>query len=126
MNAKKLRETGKKLLNKDMNKEKKEILNKLLEYFKESNINDFGYEKDKLISYKEAQILLDCISELEGKIEYLEYLKNENERLNNVIDELEKWLKEDVKDEKPDLYFQVLRKIDILDKLEELKGSVDE
>ena len=41
------------------------ILNKLLEYFKESNINDFGYEKDKLISYEEAQILLDYITNLQ-------------------------------------------------------------
>ena len=41
-------------------------------------------------------------------------------RLNNIINELEKWVKEDVKEEKPDLYFQVLRKIDILDKLKEL------
>jgi hypothetical protein len=47
----------------------------------------------------------------------------EIERLNNVIDELEEWIMEDVKDGKPDLYFQVVRKIDILDKLKELKGS---
>ena len=48
-----------------MKDETKEILNKLLEYFKESNINDFGYEEDKLISYEEAQILLDCINNLQ-------------------------------------------------------------
>ena len=49
------------------------------------------------------------------------YSKVEIDRLNNIIDGLEKWVKEDVKEEKPDLYFQVLRKIDILDKLKELK-----
>lgn len=48
-----------------MTEEIKEILNKLLEYFKESNINDFGYEKDKLISYEEAQILLNYITNLQ-------------------------------------------------------------
>lgn len=47
--------------------------------------------------------------------------KLERNRLNNIISELEKWIKEDVKEEKPDLYFQALRKIDILDKLKELK-----
>lgn len=55
---------------------KDEILNKLLEYFKKSNINDFGYEKDKLISYKEAQLLLD----------YITNLQEENERLKEKID----------------------------------------
>lgn len=51
----------------------------------------------------------------------LEQKDKEIDRLNNIINELEKWIKEDVKEEKPDLYFQVLRKIDILDKLKELK-----
>ena len=52
-----------------MKEETKEILNKLLEYFKESNINDFGYEKDKLISYEEAQILLDYITNLQQELQ---------------------------------------------------------
>ena len=51
------------------------------------------------------------------------YSKVEIDRLNNIINKLEKWVKEDVKEEKPDLYFQVLRKIDILDKLKELKEN---
>ena len=47
-------------------------------------------------------------------------LNLELQRKDNIINELKKWLNEDVKD-KPDLYFQVLRKIDILDKIEELE-----
>jgi hypothetical protein len=81
--------------------EKKEILNELLEYFKESNINDFGYEQDKLISYEEAQIILDYITnlrkieqdhqKLNGELrEENKKLQEENERLNNIINEL-KW-----------------------------------
>ena len=53
----------------------------------------------------------------------LEEKDKEIDRLNNIINELEKWVKEDVKEEKPDLYFQVLRKIDVLDKLKELKEN---
>ena len=48
-----------------MNNDKKEILDELLKYFKESNINGFGYEQDKLISYEEAQIILDYITNLQ-------------------------------------------------------------
>ena len=48
--------------------------------------------------------------------------KDEIARLNNIINELEKWLKENVND-KNDLYFQVVRKIDILDKLKDLKKN---
>ena len=53
----------------------------------------------------------------------IQVYEKEIDRLNNIIDGLEKWIKEDVKEEKPDLYFQVLRKIDILDKLKELKEN---
>lgn len=55
-----------------------------------------------------------------------EEIISEYDRLNNIIDGLEEWVKEDVKEEKPDLYFQVLRKIDILDKLKELKENNNE
>ena len=75
-----------------MSEEIKEILNKLLEYFKKSNINDFGYEKDKLISYEEAQIILDYITNLQEELEeekrieqadfkIIQNLEEENERL---------------------------------------------
>ena len=49
------------------------------------------------------------------------------DQLTNNWNELEKWIVQDVKDEKPDLYFdlyfQVLRKIDILDKMKEIKEN---
>lgn len=50
-----------------MNKEIKEIL----DYFKRSNKNRFGFEQDKLISYEEAQILLDYITNLQEENETL-------------------------------------------------------
>lgn len=53
-----------------------------------------NYKKDKSYIKQRLEYVspVDYISELEEKIEYLEYLKNENERLNNIIDELEKYL----------------------------------
>ena len=60
-----------------MSEEIKEILDRLLKYLKESNINNFGYEQDKLISYKEAQILLDYITNLQQKVEQLESIRKE-------------------------------------------------
>lgn len=47
--------------------------------------------------------------------------KQEKDQLTNNWNELEEWIMQDVKDEKPDLYFQVLRKVDILDKMNEIK-----
>ena len=54
-----------------------------------------NYKKDKSYIKQRLEYVppVDYISELEEKIEYLEYLKNENERLNNIIDEFENWLK---------------------------------
>lgn len=82
-----------------MSDEKNEILNKLLEYFKESNINNFGYEQDKLISYEEAQILLERITILQNGFkstveelceitEKYEKLQKENERLKEIVENL--------------------------------------
>jgi predicted metal-dependent enzyme (double-stranded beta helix superfamily) len=47
-------------------------------------------------------------------------------QLTNNWNELEEWIMQDVKDEKPDLYFQVLRKVDILDKMKEIKERKNE
>lgn len=49
-----------------------------------------NYKKDKSYIKQRLEYVspVDYISELEEKTEYLEYLKNENERLNNFIDEL--------------------------------------
>jgi hypothetical protein len=70
-----------------MTEEIKEILNKLLEYFKESNINDFGYEKDKLISYEEAQILLNYITNLQKENEKLKEELNCKEHFSSTMPE---------------------------------------
>ena len=70
-----------------MNNNIKEILDKLLKYFKESNKNDFGYEKDKLISYEEAQILLDYITNLqESEAYYYGYYKDYKSRIDKTIE----------------------------------------
>ena len=76
----------------NMKDEIKEILDKLLKYFKESNVNDFGYEQDKLISYEEAQILLDYITNLQEELEEEKRIEQEDlktiqeleEKLNNL------------------------------------------
>jgi hypothetical protein len=77
-----------------MNNSIKEILNKLLEYFKESNINDFGYEKDKLISYEEAQILLNYIANLQKENQNLKNQLDFIGEQNKHIDKLEKMIKD--------------------------------
>lgn len=90
---------------------------------------DKGYIKQRL----EYVSPVDYISELEEKIEYLEYLKNENERLNNVIDELENWClswKENDKycylssNNKDKCRYDIWG--EVLDKLKELKGETNE
>ena len=107
-----------------MKDETKEILNKLLEYFKESNINGFGYEQDKLISYEEAKILLDCITNLQkenqklkqpqifidtmdmeeryGQELYEDYLKEQLEDYKSRNEKANWWLKEMLKQAKSD------------------------
>lgn len=58
-----------------MNKE--EIFEELLEYFKRSNKNQFGYEQDKLISYEEAQIILNKFNKQKEVIDKIkEYIKS--------------------------------------------------
>ena len=70
-----------------MNNEIKEILDRLLKYFKESNINDFGYEQDKLISYEEAQILLDYITNLQEENENLKLSLKDRLKYSDELDE---------------------------------------
>ena len=52
----------------------KDEIKEILEYYKRTNKNHFGYEQDKIITYKEAQILLD----------YITNLQEENERLEKI------------------------------------------
>jgi hypothetical protein len=63
---------------------KYEILNDLLRYLKESNKNSFGYENDKLISYKEAQILLDYIKKLKKEIKEIKSFIGDTDLINTI------------------------------------------
>ena len=92
----------------------KNIIYTTLEYVDREEVSSVGTPFTSTSIGKEIKELL------EGEKTF-NSIWEENQRLNNIINELEKWVKEDVKEEKPDLYFQVLRKIDILDKLKELK-----
>lgn len=89
-----------------------------------------NYKKDRIYIKQRLEYVspVDYISKLEEKIEYLEYLKNENERLNNIIDELEEYLQNRCNyfDEMQVDYMKDCSKeyeeIDnVLDKLKELK-----
>ena len=53
-----------------------------------------NYKKDKSYVKQRLEYVspVDYISKLEEKTEYLEYLKNENERLNNIIDKALEYL----------------------------------
>ena len=56
------------------------------------------------------------------------YIENQNkdkeiERLNNIINELEKWLEEDLKQVYRDAGHRHNLILEVLDKLQELKGS---
>lgn len=75
------------------------------------------YLEQENVNYKVQKYITDYISENGIICE-----KNKQiDQLTNNWNELEEWIMQDVKDEKPDLYFQVLRKIDILDKMKEIK-----
>ena len=125
---------------------------KIIDYLKRSNKNKFGFEQGKLINYEEAQLLLDYITNLQQENKrlkkdnksYQEYpfiiiekngvicSKNQEiERLNNIINELEKYL------ENRNSFFKEMNRDygthhdlldeneNILDKLKELKESVN-
>ena len=83
-----------------------------------------NYKKDKSYIKQRLEYVspVDYISELEEKIEYLEYLKNENERLNNVIDELEKSLVNEINNKYSSNEYKQTMNLVLL-KLKELKGS---
>lgn len=79
----------------------KELISKVISY----NYNEFGEEFG------------DCIVDMKNKIE------DENERLNNIINELEKYINEEyIYDE---LGMKIFDASELQDKLQELKGSSD-
>ena len=69
----------------------------------------------KALSFDELGMQVDVFEKEKRKYE------QKIAQLTNNWNELEEWIMQDVKDEKPDLYFQVLRKVDILDKMKEIK-----
>jgi len=75
-----------------------------------------------MLSKERGKYFQEKWDEMEYKFANME-MKQQIEQLTNNWNELEEWIMQDVKDEKPDLYFQVLRKIDILDKMKEIKGG---
>ena len=50
----------------------KDEIKEILDYYKRTNKNHFGYEQDKIITYKEAHLLLDYITNLQEKVEQYE------------------------------------------------------
>ncbi len=72
--------------------------------------------QEEIRRLKEEYIMLQNASE-----EYEDKLLKENQRLNNVLNELEKWLKET--DRTIDFNYVVVRVKDILEKIHELKES---
>jgi UDP-N-acetylglucosamine pyrophosphorylase len=56
-------------------------------------------------------------------IDYITNLQEENEKLNKILNELEKWLKENLTKDDIKNHFVVVSVIGVLEKLKELKGS---
>ena len=81
------------------------------EYFKE-------YQQQYRNNYKKEIQRLN--KEKDDLDDYNRHLYNENKRLNNIIEELEKWLKKDMPKNNKD-HFIVVSVISVLDKLKTLK-----
>lgn len=84
--------------------------------------------KKEIETLKQPQVFIDTqdMEEKYGEELYKEYLEKENKRLNNIINELEKWLEDYIKlfDEPDMLEEQTCEDLkEVLDKLQELKGS---
>ena len=91
-----------------MNKEEREILEHLVEYLQQKI--DSGEHKIFYNDLMWDEKTIDCINAINNTLE-------EIERLNNIINELEKYLIEQVERSYSNDYDNVL------DKLDELKGS---
>ena len=94
-------------------------MSEIEKYYNGEIIVDFEEETELEKNYnKVAELYSKAVKK---KIEY----RKEIERLNNIINELEKWLKDYIKlFDKPDmLEEQTLEDLKVLDKLQELKGS---
>lgn len=88
----------------------------MIEVQSRTSCEDLIKEKDKEIG--------KLVDELEEQERHIKEANIEIERLNNIINELEKWVKEDT--EKSMMTMETGRAFnmfDILDKLQELKGE---
>jgi len=105
-----------------------ENIKEILEYFKSSNINRWGYEQDKIITYKDANQLSDYITNLQEELKSanesitwwqnrFNALQEENERLNNIIKIMEKYF---------ELIIDLGYDYDGFNQVESLKGLIDE
>ena len=92
-------------------------MNKEIEYLKEHLFEIYKYKK----SMKDLTYDMD-IEHLLRTCKALDYSQKEIERLNNIIDGLEKYLKKQMEYYKLDTDYYVEYKL-TLDKLNELKGS---
>ncbi len=90
-------------------------MNKEIEYLKEHLYEIYKYKK----SMQNLTYDID-IEHLLRTCKALDYSQKEIERLNNIINELEKWLKEEYEATVFD-YHNAIE--DVIDKLIELKGS---
>lgn len=98
-------------------------LNKVLNYMKQYVENKYEHDSEPMLNWKDLKLILDEI-----------------ERLNNIINELEKWLENEIKrieelqnsvkskvkpyGEEYNNYTLIIGAYDnVLDKLQELKGS---
>ena len=92
-----------------------------------------GCEGDKCKVVKENKDLKLEIVKLREQLLQMNSIKQENKRLNNIINELEKWLGESIEKHTEDyldwkydrnVYLAGSKKLqNVLDKLEELKGD---
>ena len=69
----------------------KDKIKEILDYFKREDKNQLGFNQDKLLSYEEAKLLLDYITNLQ---EELKGYKQERENLFKTIHDLQKEIKE--------------------------------
>ena len=72
---------------------------------------------------KEIELLKIIFKDSIDILEPLNKIDQEIERLNNIINELEKWLEEDLKQVYRDAGHRHNLILEVLDKLQELKGS---
>ena len=103
----------------------KEQLEEALKVVKEPiTVNSIEYKYFDLDNYNKLVNVIEYCQYLQANVKpYVEAQDREIDQLTNNWNELEEWIMQDVKDEKPDLYFQVLRKIDILGKMKEIKEN---